>query len=56
MLATDISASGCLNDWVSGVASSGTFTKEASLIQGSETGQIPTGTSGIPEGWTVVNK
>jgi len=56
MLATDISASGCLNDWVSGVASSGTFTKAASLIQGSETGQIPTGTSGIPEGWTVVNK
>ena len=56
MLATDISASGCLNDWVSGVASSGTFTKAASLIQGSEAGQIPTGTSGIPEGWTVVNK
>ena len=56
MLATDISASGCLNDWVSGVASTGTFTKAASLIQGSETGQIPTGTSGIPEGWTVVNK
>ena len=56
MLATDISASGCLNDWVSGVASSGTFTKEASLIQGSETGQIPTSTSGIPESWTVVNK
>ena len=56
MLATNIPASGCLTDWVSGVASSGTFTKAASLIQGSETGQIPTGTSGIPEGWTVVNK
>ena len=56
MLATDISASGCLNDWVSGVASTGTFTKAASLVQGSEAGQIPTGTSGIPEGWTVVNK
>ena len=56
MLATDISAKDCLTDWVSGVASSGTFTKAASLIQGSETGQIPTGTSGIPEGWTVVNK
>ena len=57
MLATNIPANvGCLNDWVSGVASSGTFTKAASLIQGSETGQIPTGTSGIPEGWTVVNK
>ena len=56
MLATNILASGCLTDWVSGVASSGTFTKAESLIQGSETGQIPTGTSGIPEGWTVVNK
>ena len=56
MLATDISAKDCLTDWVSGVASSGTFTKASSLIQGSETGKIPTGTSGIPEGWTVVNK
>ena len=56
MLATDISAYYCLKDWVSGVASSGTFTKAASLVQGSEAGQIPTGTSGIPEGWTVVNK
>ncbi|MBQ8805117.1 MAG: leucine-rich repeat protein, partial [Bacteroidaceae bacterium] len=56
MLATNIPASRCLKDWVSGVASSGTFTKAASLIQGSETGQIPTGTSGIPKGWTVVNK
>ena len=56
VLATDISADYCLKDWVSGVASTGTFTKAASLIQGSETGQIPTGTSGIPEGWTVVNK
>ena len=57
MLATNIPASGvCLSNWVSGVASTGTFTKAASLIQGSEAGQIPTGTSGIPEGWTVVNK
>ena len=56
MLATDISAYYCLKNWVSGVASSGTFTKAASLVQGSEAGQIPTGTSGIPEGWTVVNK
>ena len=55
MLATDISAFYCLNDWVSGVASSGTFTKAASLVQGSEAGQIPTGTSGIPTGWTVVD-
>ena len=56
MLATDISASSCLNYWVSGVASTGTFTKAASLVQGSKAGQIPTGTSGIPKGWTVVNK
>ena len=49
MLATDISASGCLNDWVSGVASTGTFTKAVAAT-------LETGTSGIPEGWTVVNK
>ena len=57
MLATNIPENvGCLRDWVSGVASTGTFTKAASLVQGSEAGQIPTGISGIPEGWTVVNK
>ncbi|MBR0330682.1 MAG: hypothetical protein IIX12_03670 [Alistipes sp.] len=53
MLATDISAPNCLNQWVSGVASTGTFTKAASLEQGTESGQIPTGIYGIPEGWTV---
>ena len=55
MLATDISAPNCLNVWVSGVASTGTFTKAASLEQGTESGQIPTGVSGIPEGWIVKN-
>ena len=55
MLATDISANNCLNQWVGGVASTGTFTKAASLEQGTESGQIPTGKSGIPEGWTVKN-
>ena len=50
LLATDISAIDCLTDWVSGVASSGTFTKAAAMTS------LPTGTSGIPEGWTVVNK
>ena len=53
MLATDISADNCLIQWVGGVASTGTFTKAASLEQGTESGQIPTGVSGIPEGWTV---
>lgn len=50
VLATDISAGDCLTDWVSGVASTGTFTKAAAMTS------LPTGTSGIPEGWTVVNK
>ena len=50
MLATNISATYCLTDWVSGVASSGTFTKAAAMTS------LPTGTSGIPGGWTVVNK
>ena len=55
MLATDISANNCLTRWVEGVASTGTFTKAVSLEQGTESGQIPTGIYGIPEGWTVKN-
>ena len=53
MLATNITATACLDSWVSGVARSGTFTKAASLVQGTESGEIPTGVSGIPSGWTV---
>jgi len=49
MLATDISATDCLSDWVNSVAASGTFTKAASMTT------LPTGTSGIPSGWTVVD-
>ena len=49
MLATDISASSCLFNWVYGVASSGTFVKHVNMTS------LPTGTSGIPSGWTVVN-
>ena len=47
MLATDISATNCLKDWVSGVASSGTFVKHPDMTT------LPSGTSGIPSGWTV---
>ena len=46
-LATDISASGCTNNWVSGVASTGTFVKNPSMESWT------TGVSGIPTGWTV---
>ena len=46
-LATDISATNCTSNWVSGVASTGTFVKAADM-----TGWT-TGTSGIPIGWTV---
>ena len=46
MLAMDISAQGCLTNWLEGVADTGTFTKAAGVV-------IPTGPSGIPEGWTV---
>lgn len=49
MLATDISASNCLTYWVDGVASSGTFVKAASMTS------LPSGNSGIPNGWTVQN-
>jgi hypothetical protein len=50
--ATNKSATGCTSNWVSGVASSGTFTKAAGIS--------PTtwgrGNSGIPNNWTVKDK
>ena len=46
MLATSISASYCLNKWVDGVSSTGTFIKSPDI-------NIPRGASGIPSGWTV---
>ena len=49
MLATDISADYCLHYWVDGVSSTGTFVKNPAMTT------LPTGVSGIPEGWTVVN-
>jgi hypothetical protein len=49
MLATDISADNCLSDWVSDVSSTGTFTKHKDMIS------LPSGSDGIPEGWTVVD-
>ena len=49
MLATDISASYCLYNWVSNVSSTGTFVKNPAMTS------LPTGTSGIPSGWTVVD-
>ena len=46
-LATNISASKCTDNWVSGVASIGTFVKATNM-----TGWT-TGVNGIPSGWTV---
>ena len=46
-LATNISANSCVTNWVSGVASSGTFVKAASMTGWSSGG------GGIPSGWTV---
>ena len=50
MLATDISAYNCLFFWLSGVSATGTFTKAAEMTS------LPSGISGIPENWTVVNQ
>lgn len=47
MLATDISATHCLDSWVGSVASTGTFVKNAAA-----TWDV-IGKSGIPYGWTV---
>ena len=46
-LATDISASNCLANWLYTVKSTGTFVKHPDMTS------WPTGTSGIPSGWTV---
>ena len=49
MLATNISAYNCLNNWVENVASSGIFVKNAAMTS------LPNGQSGIPTRWTVEN-
>lgn len=48
-LATDISANNCTIYWISGVASTGTFVKNAAMTSWT------TGNNGIPNGWTVVD-
>ena len=50
MLATSISATDCLKNWVTNVAANGVFTKAASMTT------LPEGSSGIPSGWTVLNE
>ena len=46
-LATDISASYCTQNWVNGVAATGTFIKDPNMSS------WPIGVSGIPSGWTI---
>lgn len=48
MLATTIGEAS-LSNWVADVAAEGTFTKNAAMTN------LPTGTNGIPTGWTVVD-
>ena len=48
-LATDISEKDCTEDWLYGVASTGTFVKNPNMASWT------TGVSGIPSGWTVTN-
>ena len=47
-LATDISATNCLLDWLNDVSATGTFVKDVNTTW-------PTGASGIPSGWTTQN-
>ena len=49
MLATDISASGCLTNWVDRVATTGTFFKSAEI----EESAFSRDKNGIPNGWTI---
>ena len=46
-LATDISATNCISNWVERVASTGIFVKNPSMSS------WETGVNGIPSGWTV---
>ncbi len=48
-LATNISATGCTQGWVNGVASSGTFVKNSKMTSWTN------GNNGIPTGWTIQN-
>ena len=48
MLATDISASYCLTDWVANVAPTGIFVKHTNA-------ELSFGIDGIPEGWTIID-
>lgn len=48
-LATNISASMSHTNWLSNVSATGTFVKQTSMTS------WPSGASGIPSGWTVVN-
>lgn len=48
-LASDTSVNNAIYNWLESVSSNGTFTKAAGVTW-------PTGTSGIPSGWTVVNQ
>ena len=48
-LATDISASYCINRWLESVSSTGTFVKATSMASWT------TGDTGIPSGWTITN-
>lgn len=48
-LATDKSASNCTGNWVNQVQTSGTFVKKAGVTW-------PSGSSGIPNNWTVIEE
>ena len=48
-LATNVSASNCITNWVNGVEEEGLFVKNPSMSS------WPTGVSGIPTGWTVID-
>ena len=47
MLATNVSATACLDNWANNVAASGTFVKKSGVT-------IPSGNNGIPNNWTVI--
>ena len=54
-LATNISASNCLENWMTDVPAGGTFVKDAGIGVGTAGGWTKDSENGIPSGWTVKN-
>ena len=49
MLAIYVRDPTCLNGWLTGVSETGTFIKASTMTS------LPSGSNGIPSGWTIID-